>query len=221
MKKLLAVILCVSCFLAAFASCNSQAPADSPNNTVNETETDKSVAQYNCGKIAYDELVYASDICTKMGDALYNAWYFAIYEADDYGSANAVNQFSYKTGISVSDLNKAAEVYLDNLAPYLHIYLGEFQYAVAIAMLALELNGTVEKLDTALQNAKSELKTMTQKYSDYSEYPNLKSLYSEVDSYATFLKAPDGSFQQLKTTIENYETRIRTYKSDLSFIFED
>ena len=39
----------------------------------------------------------------------------------------------------------------------------------------LEKNGTVDKLDTALANAKAELKTMTQEYSDYSEYPTLKS----------------------------------------------
>ena len=106
-----------------------------------------------------------------------------------------------------------------SLLPY--ILKQEFTYAVIIVEQAYINNGTVQRLNDALANAKNELKTMTQEYSDYSEYPNLKSYYSEVSSYAEFAQNPNGSFEQLKTTIETYEREIRTYKSDMSFVFED
>ena len=84
-----------------------------------------------------------------------------------------------------------------------------------------EKDGTFAQVETSLANAKEELKTMTQQYSDYKYYPSLKSLYSELDAYAEFLKSPSCSFAQLKNIMSDYESKIRTYQSDLSFIFED
>ena len=81
-------------------------------------------------------------------------------------------------------------------------------------------NGTYTKAEELLASAKESLKSVTNDYSDYTGYPTLKSYYSEVSSYLEFAKSPSGSFSQLKTTIDNYETKMRTYKSDLSFIFD-
>lgn len=220
MKKLITLSLCVALVLLSFVGCGSS----SDNNAESEKTPDKTQVQYECGKSAYDELSKAAEICAKMGDAVYGAWYFAIYEADyDLldSSEDALYDLSDKVGVSVDDLTVAAEEYLGDLAGFVQIYLDDFNYTVHIVSKALEINGTVTELDTALSNSKAQLKTMTQEYSDYDQYPMLKSLYSEIDSYASFLKAPTGSFEQLKTTIEKYETNIRTYKSDLSFVFED
>lgn len=218
MKRIISAIICCVLLTALLGGC------DTTSNTTGGTSsgTDKTQAQYECGKKAYDELVKASDICEEMGDVIYNAWYFAIYEADDYGKSMILSEFCDVVGLTESEIKAgAAQVLPENLVSVVYVYLGEFDYAVNIVIAALEENGTVDKLDTALANAKAELKTMTQEYSDYSEYPTLKSLYSKTDSYATFLKSPTGSFQQLKTTIENYENDIRTCRSDLAFIFEE
>ena len=209
MKKLLICLLCFSTLLAVFVGCDSK-----------ESAIDNTQAQFECGKKAYNELVSASVICEEMGDAVYGAWYFAIYKFDDYGWINSVSGLSKETGISVTDILNAGEAFGYSYEG-IHKALEDFNVAVCIVLKAYEINGKTEQLNTALTNAKSELKTMTEKYSDYSQYPALKSFYSEVDSYATFLKSPSGSFEQLKTTIETYEKSIRTYKSDLSFVFED
>lgn len=221
MKKWIIYSLCVCMLLLSLSSCNSQDAENSKQDSPTvEATLSKTQLEYECGKKAYDELVTASEICKAMGDGVYGAWYFAIFEADDYSSYNIVNEFASATGVSVSDLNKVMESigYSAQLLPYA---LEDFSTAVVMVEEAYKINGTVERLDNALTQAKNELKTMTQEYSDYSHYPTLKSFYSEIDSYATFLKSPTGSFDQLKSTIENYENQIRTYKSDLSFVFED
>ena len=215
---ILTVTCCVSCIPIDFLG-------ESSNSDIPQITVDKTKLQFECGKKAYDELILAADICEYIGDAVYGAWYFAIY-SDGYGLGYnadlALQDLSDEVGISVSDLKVAATVYLgEELDDYVQIYLDDFDCTVDMTIIALEENGTIDKLNTALGNAKAELKTMTAEYSDYSEYPNLKSLYSKVDSYATFLKSPTGSFEQLATTLEKYETEIRTLRSDLEFVFED
>lgn len=225
MKKIIAGILCICLLTTALYGCNSSSdaqPTEStlPTENITTTTISRTQLEYECGKKAYDELIIAADICENMASGIYEAWRFAIYDADDYSSYNMVSAFSSETGVSVTDLNKAAEA-LEVSSKVLYILLEDFSSAVTIILKAYEVNGTIERLDGALTHAKAELKTMTQEYSDYSQYPTLKSFYSEVDSYASFLKDPSGSFSQLQTTIENYRNQIRTYKSDLSFVFED
>jgi len=219
MKKLVLVLLCMV-LVFSMIGCDSDAKAKAEA----EAAAARTKAQFECAKKTYDELVAASKICEAIGDAVYSAWYFAIYEADEYTvmSDEKVEAFCEEVGISDSDLKKGLKAYKgDDFVIYLPMYLDDFNDAVWIVLFALEENGVISQMDTSLATAKSELKTMTHEYSDYSHYPNLKSFYTQVNSYAEFLKSPSGSFEQLKVTIENYETGIRTYKADLAFVFEE
>ena len=134
-----------------------------------------------------------------------------------------MKQACEQTGLSMSELEKGVVACKgsEDFVQFLNLYIADFDESVDIAIYALSANGTLSELEKALNTAKSELKTMTQEYRDYTEYPNLKALYSEVDSYAAFVQNPACSFEQLKTIIEKYETNIRTYKADLAFVFED
>ncbi len=223
MKKITAFILCILMVLGT-VGCTISQQASNGQQAKNE-------AQYTCGKAAYDQLNIAADICIDVMDSVYNAWYFAIYTAGDYtGSDEAyesgLDAFAAKVGIPKELLEEAYMEYagLPTLAgaqlllPY---SLTDFKNTVSIVEYAYKRSGAFELLNTALSAAKAELKTMMELYSDYSEYPTLKAFYAEVNSYAEFAQNPSGSFQQLKTTIDNYETAIRTYKSELSFMFED
>ena len=202
MKKLVSIVLCLF-MLLNLVGCSG---------STNE-------APYTCGKAVYKQLNLAADICIDMMDSIYAAWYFAIHEADDY-SFNAVRGLASKTGFTEDALESAYED-MGGSASRLSDRLEDFNVAVAVIKQVYVNNGTVKRLDDALTSAKNELRTMTNEYSDYSEYPDLKSFYSEVSSYAEFAKNPSGSFSQLKTTIDNYETNIRTYKATLAFVFED
>ena len=95
-----------------------------------------------------------------------------------------------------------------------------FQNTVNIAKYVLINRGVYSEAQACIENAKSYLKEVTEKYDDYTAYSTLQLYYSEVCSYLDFAKSPSGSFLQLRSIIENYETNIRTYKNQLSLKFE-
>lgn len=192
------------------------------NGLIKDPAKEKSRNQYECGKSAYDSLVRSEEICIQMMDSIYNAWRFSIYEATDYSGNSRVAAFADEAGLTVNEVKTA----------FMHVHgafdfdlvaeaLTEFSYAVDIVLQAYIDKGLVTELDGELENAKAELKTMTEKYSDYDEYPMLKTYYSKVNSYAEFVKNPTGSFEQLVTTIETYEKEMRDCRGDLEFVFED
>lgn len=174
--------------------------------------------QFDFANDAYNDIVEAGDLCVEIMDAIYGAWYFAIYESDDYSGYRLLNAFASEVGLDSSEIS-AAMTSLGISSTYYSI-LEDFSSAVIIVETVFKNNGTYTKAEELLASAKDSLKSVTNDYSDYTGYPTLKSYYSEVSSYLEFAQSPTGSFSQLKTTIDNYETNMRTYKNDLSFIFE-
>lgn len=175
--------------------------------------------EYEQAQKAYEELNKASELCEQAMDTIYGAWYFAIYEAklgvSDYKNYDG---FEAKTGLTYKEIESAMKsIGLDYDDSFM---LTEFSYTVKIAQICLMNKNIYKDAHTCVDNAKAYLKEVTDKYADYTAYPTLKRYYSEVTSYLEFVEAPSGSFSQLKTTIDNYETNIRTYKNDLSFTLE-
>ena len=202
-KKILSIVLSAIIMMGIFTSCKS--------------EDNKTEAQFECGKKTYDSLNVASDICIELVTKTYNAWKFAIYDGDE----GSVSDFADEVNLSEDELRQAFESFSGVPGSLLFLYLDDISATTWTVIEAYKLNGKIGEMDDAIATAKAELKTMTSKYADYSEYPTLKLYYSEVNSYAEFAKSPECSFEQLKTTMEEYEKEIRTYKADLEFIFED
>lgn len=71
------------------------------------------------------------------------------------------------------------------------------------------------------ETAKAQMKNLSENYSDYEHYPNLKGFYTTTSSFFDFCQNPTGSFEQVKTTINDYRNKARGYISDLDYIFED
>ena len=186
-------------------------------NGVTNENTEKET-QFAAANSAYNDIVSASEICIDIMDSIYDAWYFAIYESDDYSGYSLLYAFSNKVGFSTSEITDAMIAL--GLSSTSYYVLEEFNYTVHIVKQAYKNNGKYTEAENYLSSAKESLKSVTSEYSDYTGYPTLKSFYSEVSSYLEFASSPSGSFSQVKTTIDNYETRIRTFKNDLSFIFE-
>ena len=65
------------------------------------------------------------------------------------------------------------------------------------------------------------MKELSESYSDYEHYPALKGYYTTTSSFFDFCQNPTGSFEQLKTTVEDYKTTARDFNADLDYIFED
>ena len=179
------------------------------------------------GQKIYNDLVTASELCETYRNAVYNAWFFAIYEFDDYTSSQKlespqsstiVADFARKVGISPSEIRSVVANYPEGLGV---IALSDFNASVAFVLSALEKNGTKVKLETALSSAKNNLKNLTEKYSSYDESENLKKFYTEVNAYAEYLKNPTGSFETMKSTTQTHQNSVRTAKSALDFAFGD
>ena len=186
---------------------------------------DPAKKQYGYGKSAYDSLVRSEKICTEMSDMIYEAWYFAIYNADEYATDNGViNAFAEEIGVSTADLRTAYLNYVETdeySAAVLAYALSEFRYALAIVGQVFKDKGMIAELDNELANAKEQIKVLGEEYPDYSELAMLKSYYAKLNSYAEFVKSPTGSFNQLGNTIETYEKEIRDCRKELELTFED
>lgn len=184
----------------------------------------KKEIEYEAANTAYQDLVKAHELCIDIMDSMYGAWYFSIYKYDDYSGSNGFKEFCYEANLYSQDALDAVGVIfeMDNVSAYAayETLLDDFDWSIAIVEQVYKSNGTYNDIENCLSNAKLSLKSVTNEYSDYTGYSVLKSYYSEISAYYEFCKSPTGSFAQLKTTIDNYETNLRNYKNDLSFIFE-
>lgn len=215
-----AVVAIVAILAFALGGKSGGVTGENGSNGGNSSTSVNSVkeAQFESANSAYNDIVSASEICIDIMDSIYDAWYFAIYESDDYSGYSLLYAFSNKVGFSTSEITDAMIAL--GLSSTSYYVLEEFNYTVHIVKQAYKNNGKYTEAENYLSSAKESLKSVTSEYSDYTGYPTLKSFYSEVSSYLEFASSPSGSFSQVKTTIDNYETRIRTFKNDLSFIFE-
>lgn len=71
------------------------------------------------------------------------------------------------------------------------------------------MNGKAEEAQTALDAAKTQMKELSEKHSDYEHYPNLKGYFTTTSSFLEFCQNPTGSFEQLKDTINDYKNKAR------------
>ena len=92
---------------------------------------------------------------------------------------------------------------------------------VALVSDAYIANGQADQIQEYLNSAKSQMKDLSDKYSDYEHYPNLKGYYTTTNAFFDFCQNPTGSFEQVKTTINDYKNSARDYKNDLSYVFDD
>lgn len=168
---------------------------------------------YENAKEAYLQLKTVSELCITGMDAIYGAWYFGIYEADD-----AYSFYSMSTevpGFSSTELEEAAKT----LGYTISSVERDWNVSLWIVMEAISQRGDYDTIRTNMDAASKTLQSLTEEYGDYTYYPKLKEYYSAISSYVDFFTSPSGSFNQLADTINSYENGIRTLASDVAFLF--
>lgn len=196
---------------------------------------------FETSKAAYDNIDIAYEITEQFGSDIYEAWRLGIYDKDeilDDGAKHlakelSLSEYEIRTGfaytiatvigedwdeLSEDDKNK----YIDNADVFISV-MGDdlFSFCVMAVIGAYTVNGKVEEAQNALDAAKAQMKELSQEYSDYEHYPNLKGYYTTTSSFFDFCNNPTGSFEQVKDTINKYKNEARDYISDLDYIFED
>lgn len=196
---------------------------------------------FEASKAAYENIDTAYEITEQYGSDIYEAWRLSIYEKDeilDDGAKYLANELSLsvdeiKTGIAYAALSIVGEDWddlseeektkcMDGADSLLNAMKDNlFSFCVMAVSGAYTVSGKVEEAQTALDAAKAQMKELSQKYSDYEHYPNLKGYYTTTSSFFDFCNNPSGSFEQVKDTINKYRNEARDYISDLDYIFED
>lgn len=190
-------------------------------------QVDPKEKEFESASMAYFYLTIANQLCDDIMDSIYGAWYFAIYKADDYLNINScLNAFCAQANLDFDD----TVVALNDVLAYMGYSnptgtqqlatLRTISTAIDVVIQTYINYETYNSIDVNLANAKEALKSVTNNYADYTGYPTLKMYYSEILSYADFCKSPSGSFEQLKTLINTFDSNLRYYKNDLSFIFD-
>lgn len=187
----------------------------------------KDKAVYQNSKEAYFKINSAANICEMAMADIYDAWRWGIYEWDDSKSSQELaDELQKELYIDLS----AGAVFLlgeDSSPGYLlainHLFTenDDWQCCVDLVVASYEGSGTFEEANKMLSEAQSALKLISEKNADYQHYPMLKQYYAKVNAMLNFVKSPAGSFEQLKTTKNDYMNSILTYQGDLSFVFEE
>lgn len=175
---------------------------------------------YENAKVAYEKLNEVALLCENGMDDIYGAWFFGIYEADDIKSYQDIYvQMALKTPhTSSTELKDAAES-AGGESLIGSLMKSDWQYCLYVIEEAITARGDYDTIQNNMKEAERVLQELTKSYDDYTYYPKLKEYFAAVSSYVDFFVSPSGSFKQLSDTVNNYETNIRTYKSDVGFLF--
>lgn len=224
MKKLLALMLAAALALS-LAACGGG----------------KTKKAFEASKEAYQNVNAAYEITSDYGSDIYEAWRLGIYDDDEiidegcsylakelnlsqeeieagvaYSLAEMVgNEWEECTDEEKSSYREMADTTFGMMEDDL------FSWCVQVVSNAYIANGKAGEAKTYLDTAKGQMKELSENYSDYEHYPALKGYYTTTSSFFDFCQNPTGSFEQLKTTVENYKTTARDFNADLDYIFED
>lgn len=187
---------------------------------------------FEISKTAYDNINLAYESVEAIGSDVYEAWRLGIYEKDEMSIELLASELSLSEDditkgiasvlVTVGVSESAEEVdsaIVDKIFSLLEDDM--FSLCVEIVKEAYVANGTVEEIKGHLDEAKAQMKELSEDYSDYEHYPNLKGYYTTTSSFFDFCQNPTGSFEQVKTTINDYKNEARNYINDLNYIFED
>lgn len=176
---------------------------------------------FNAADSAFNNIDNAYGLIENFGSDIYEAWRLGIYEDDDI----SVKLLADELSISEQDINAAIDDIcgMDNVGDlYFSVFKDElFSACVIMVSRAYELNGTSDKINSYLTDAKLLMKEMSEKYSDYEHYSNLKGYYTTTNAFFEFCQNPTGSFRQVQDTINSYRNDARNYRNDLAYIFDD
>lgn len=200
---------------------------------------------FEVSKIAYQNVNTAYDIVHKFGTDLYSAWYLVVHESRKLMDANTVEVLSSEVqyldreelqmGLAFvlaknkyqEDWYALSEEEKDNYIDLAGTYEGDDFFDQTNCLFittwtvirAFEVNGKIEEAEGYLESAQIQMRDLSEKYSDYEHYPDLKGFFSMVGAYLDVCCDSELSFSQFKDVKNQYEKEARDYINDLDFIF--
>lgn len=187
--------------------------------------TDPKTAEIEKAEEAYTLLLLAEGYSDLFSNMIYSAWYFAIYEAEDYYSAsNAISAFAGEVGVEQDLVTAGIDDYLTAIGYEISdisrvAVLRTNSGALHVVHYALENDEGFANAKGCLDKAKSIIQSLDKNYASVNAYSELSLYYSEVSSYYNFCYSPSGSFSQLGNTLNTYRTNCENYRNKCSLYF--
>ena len=207
-------------------------------------------AAYNNAESAFENIDEAYNLTNAFSHDVYQAWFEGINHKDKIkGETKSYYSSSYdylaglqylveKMDITFEEVKKGVvyacygeEKYAEMTTitdedaetaykTLLTLYDSEFSACVNIVTATYEVTGKAEQIDRLLVGAKADMKKMSEKYADYVHYPDLKDYLTLTRSFYDFCVNPEGSFEQVVQTFNDYRNNSRNYYFALDYIFQ-
>ena len=193
----------------------------------------------NLSREAFNKITEAYVILNEFSQDIYTAWYLGIHSSGKYDgykgydfekyNREEFNDFCDEMRIDQMYIEEAV-VNLSNAETFntgawfslAERYNGSFFSAwVSVILEAYVCSGDVENTSSLLNEAKTIIKTLSDEYSDYEHYPVLKEYFTNALAYFDCCQNPEGSFEQIMETFNNYQSIERKCFFELDYIFEE
>lgn len=202
---------------------------------------------FELSKMAYQNICSAYEIIHEFGSDLYEAWYLVSYQSKNLMNTNTVKAIASEVqyldeeeiqkGLAYvlaknkykEDWYALSEEEQDRYIELARNYEGDDFFNQTNCLFittwsvirAYEVNGQTEEAQEYLKSAQTYMRELSEKYSDYEHYPNLKGFFTMAGSYLDVCCDSELSFTQFKDIKNQYEKEARDYTNDLDFIFAE
>ena len=190
-----------------------------------------SKAAFNDSAKAFNLVTDAYLATNEFSQDVYEAWFQGVNNRSDYDNESELKDFADEMHIELEHIQQAvANLYgtesynYSNKAwerlPYLYNN-SYFSAWISVISEAYKCSGKADAISEDLEEAKNLMKQLSNQYSDYEHYPTLKEYFTNTLAFFDFCCNPEGSFEQVKETFNNYRNNAREYFFDLNYVFCD
>lgn len=191
-------------------------------------------------KAAYNNIDKAYEITELFCSDIYEAWRLGSQEGHRVvnegikllASKISLSEDEVALGIGIDSAHREKiewddlsdeekQVYIDEAVARIKRLPADWVYNVCLYSVVYfyDENGQTEEAQNFLNLAKEQMRELSEKYSDYEHYPNLKGYFTTTSSFLDVCANPKLSFNQFKDVINDYKKEARDYVNDLDFIF--
>ena len=184
---------------------------------------------FDNSKLAFEHITNAYLATNEFSQDVYEAWFQGVNNRSDYDDEYELTAFAdemhidleyIKAGVA-SLLKKDSYAYGDwETLPYLYNN-SYFSAWISVISEAYKCSGKADSIANELNAAKTLMKQLSDDHSDYEHYPTLKKYFTNTLAFFNFCCDPEGSFEQVKDTFNNYRNNAREYFFDLNYVFGD
>ena len=192
---------------------------------------------FELSKNAYENIKTAYELVSNFASDYYEVRFLSVWKSDKVkeegvsflaADLHYISEDELREGIRLEvekQYEKGVEWLTEKHLTDMDYLLSTLSYESSLSVClyatrnAYELSGRTAEIEDTLNSAKEQMKELSERYSDYTHYPNLKDFFSATSSYYETCFLSGNSLEQYKQLFTDYEKAGKEYIADLDFIF--